>query len=265
MFDFHQDKERYFEYQYLTARDHILPFIEAIRPITETMTVLEIGCAEAGVLKAFVERGCTCVGIELSESRTRRASELQAESVARGQLSFINRNIYDIDPTSDLERKFNLIILKDVIEHIHDQEKFIPILKNFLAPGGQIFFGFPPWHMPFGGHQQMCRSKWLGKLPYFHLLPRATYSRVLRSGGETDQRRDELLEIYDTRISIERFEQILEVKCFDVVDRKFWLLNPIYQYKFGKGPIAQAGFIGKIPYVRNFVTTAAYYLVEDRP
>jgi 2-polyprenyl-3-methyl-5-hydroxy-6-metoxy-1,4-benzoquinol methylase len=63
-------------------------------------------------------------------------------------------------------------LLKDVIEHIHDQPKLIAWMKSYLAPNGTIFFGFPPWQMPFGGHQQLCRNKVLAKLPYYHLLPR---------------------------------------------------------------------------------------------
>jgi 2-polyprenyl-3-methyl-5-hydroxy-6-metoxy-1,4-benzoquinol methylase len=42
--------------------------------------------------------------------------------LAAGQISFLARNIYDIDPDQDLPFKFDLIILKDVIEHIPDQE-----------------------------------------------------------------------------------------------------------------------------------------------
>ena len=51
--------------------------------------VLEIGSAEGGVLKAFVEEGCYCVGIELSENRTKLANEFQKEDVEKGNLKFI--------------------------------------------------------------------------------------------------------------------------------------------------------------------------------
>lgn len=266
MFDFHENKEVYFNYQYLTSRDHIVPFLEDVKPLSSIETVLEIGCAEGGVLQAFVEAGCRCVGIELSESRTMRAAELQQEAVESGRLSFINEDIYKIDPQKDLEFRFDLIILKDVIEHIHQQEKFIPLLSEFLTDDGVVFFGFPPWQMPFGGHQQMCRSKVLSKLPYFHLLPRSVYSKILKVFGETDLRTEELLEIQETRISIERFERLLSESHLKIDKRKFWLLNPIYQYKFGKGPLAQLPGVGAVRYLRNFLTTAAYYVVSpDKP
>jgi SAM-dependent methyltransferase len=262
MFDFHGNKEVYFNYQYLTARDHILPFIAQEKPQEEMGTVLEIGCGEAGVLKAFVEIGSRCIGIELSPGRVKTAELLHAEALAAGQISFLARNIYDIDPDQDLPFKFDLIILKDVIEHIPDQERFIPLLKSFLNPSGVIFFGFPPWQMPFGGHQQICRSRILSRWPYLHLLPRRFYKALLNWSDEPENRQKGLMEIRDTGISIERFERIIRNAGMSVVARTYWLLNPIYQYKFGKGPYRQLSLIRSIPWIRNFLTTAVYYVIR---
>ncbi|MDX1407846.1 MAG: class I SAM-dependent methyltransferase, partial [Saprospiraceae bacterium] len=192
MYDFHKDKRRYFHMQYLTAREYILPFISQYRPIAAGYRVLEIGCGEAGVLRAFREAGCDCTGIELSESRVQNARLFHSEIDTPGEVRFITRDIYDIDVETDLGHRFDVIILKDVIEHIPAQEKFIPRLRDFLAPDGVIFFGFPPWQMPFGGHQQVCRSVVLSKLPYFHLLPTALYQAVLRLFGESAKTRRNL-------------------------------------------------------------------------
>ncbi len=82
-------------------------------------------------------------------------------------------------------RPFDLIILKDVIEHIHDQDAILSRLRNFLKPGGHIFFGFPPWQMPFGGHQQVLAHRLLSRTPYFHLLPVPLYRGILKAFGET--------------------------------------------------------------------------------
>ena len=261
MRDFHKDKERYFNIQYLTARDHIIPYINKVKQVESGMRVLEIGCGEAGVLKAFREVGCDCLGIELMEHRTKLARDFHDAIDLPGPIDFMNQNIYDIDPDTDLPAKFDLIILKDVIEHIPEQEKFIPHLKQFLKPDGIVFFGFPPWHMPFGGHQQIAHSKLLSALPYYHLLPRSIYKSILKTFNEAEGTVNGLIEIKDTGISINRFERIMRNSGMKILSRKFWLLNPIYKYKFGKGPIKQLGLIGAIPFLRDFVTTAAYYIV----
>ena len=127
-----------------------------------------------------------------------------------GKVILICKDIYEVDPEKELGGKFDLIILKDVIEHIHNQDSLIARMKTFLNPGGSIFFGFPPWQMPFGGHQQMSSNKWLSKLPYYHLLPTPIYKLILKMGREPSKKIDAFLEIKETGISIERFERIIK-------------------------------------------------------
>jgi SAM-dependent methyltransferase len=262
MYEFHRDKARYFDYQYRTARDYIIPFVEQAHPVQPGMRVLEIGCAEAGVLKAFLERDCTCVGVDLAADRIELAKTFLAEAHQAGRIRFFSKDIYEADVAADFGHRFDLIVLKDVIEHIHDQERFMRRMADFLAPGGRVFFGFPPWQMPYGGHQQICDSKLLAALPYYHLLPARAYRFLLERLETNPVKIDNLMEIKQTGISIERFERIVQRTAYRIRLRRFYLINPIYQYKFGLKPRLQAGLIARIPYLRNFLTTCMYYLVE---
>ena len=228
------------------------------------MKVFEIGCAEGGVLKAFLDRDCEGVGVELSSYRAELAKKFLEPELKKGRAVIICKNIYDESFEQEFKNRFDLIILKDVIEHIHDQDKLISKLKSYLNSGGRIFFGFPPWYMPFGGHQQMSGSKVLSKLPYYHLLPAPIYRGVLKLFGEEQQRIDELMEIKQTGISIERFEKILDGQGFEIDQKRFYLINPIYSYKFNLKVREQNKLVGAIPYVRDFLTTAVYYLVSVR-
>lgn len=263
MFEFHKDKKRYFNMQYTTSREYILPFVEKYINQDQKLDVLEIGCAEAGVLKAFTDKGHQCVGIELDPKRTEIAKAFMAEEMAAGKIEFLSKNIYDIDVDNDLKTKFDLIILKDVIEHIHDQAKFMSFLHKFLKPGGKIFFGFPPWQMPFGGHQQVAKSKVLSTVPYYHMLPRPLYKMILKAFGESPEKVENMLEIKDTGISIERFERILKKEKYRTLKRQLYFINPIYKYKFGLSARKQLGIISAIPILRNFLSTCAYYVIED--
>ena len=152
--------------------------------------------------------------------------------------------------------------IKDVIEHIHEQEKIMVRLKDFLAPNGIIFFGFPPWYMPYGGHQQVAQSKIGSKLPYYHILPKSLYKGMLKMFGESEPMIEGLEEIADTGISIERFERITKSAGLEIVNKTFYLFNPIYNFKFGLKPRKQFGIVNYIPFLRNFVTTCAYYTVK---
>jgi SAM-dependent methyltransferase len=259
MFDFHKDKQTYFNYQFNTAKEYIIPFLEGFSSDKGPIKVLEIGCGEAGVLKAFYTLGHDCTGIELAPTRIKLAKEFFKELPETGKVEFIVENIYNIDPNKDLKHKYDLIILKDVIEHIPGQKDFLLHLREFLAPHGSVFFGFPPWQMPFGGHQQITNSRWT-KLPYIHLLPRPIYKWLIRNLPE--RQREELMELVDTGLSIEKFEKLIKETDYSVIKKKHFLFNPIYKYKFGLKPRKQWKLISMIPYFRNFVTTCVYYQVE---
>jgi SAM-dependent methyltransferase len=262
MYEFHSDKTRYFDIQYRVTKDYILPFLKEYLPQKKWNRVLEIGCAEAGVLKCFLEEDSFCTGIELSLSRLETAEKFHADAVMEGRIEFVNRNIYDIDPVNDLGGLYDLVILKDVIEHIPGQKEFMNQLPSYLNEDGYIFFAFPPWQMPYGGHQQVCRNKFLSRLPYFHLLPKALYKLILKAGGESNKTILDLMEVKETGISIERFEKYLEFNHLKIVAKKLYLFNPIYQYKFNIHPKVQSGLINKIPWVRDFLTSGCYYLVK---
>lgn len=258
LFEFHADRKRYFDIQVLNAEKYVIPFIEERFPIKPGIRVLEIGCGEGGVLKAFINKGCIGVGVELDASRIIDAQKFLPEDIEAGRLTFVTKDIYNVDTENDFKGLFDIIVLKDVIEHIHDQAKLIGWMKNFLKPGGIVFFGFPPWYMPFGGHQQICRSK-ISRLPYIHLLPRFMYKAILKNRKENV---DEMMEIRDTGISIERFEKICKKEGYILFHNRHYLLNPIYEWKFGWKPRRQLALMKTIPFVRNFFTTCVYYIIQ---
>jgi len=182
-YSFHDNRELYFQYQRDVTAEYIIPFIEKDFALSQKSRVLEIGCGEGGVLKAFTDRGCHATGVDLNLQKLNLARSLMQTELSNGQIDFIHKNIYDAEFKVRFKAKFDLIILKDAIEHIPEQEKLLSYLHTFLASGGVVFFAFPPWYMPFGGHQQMCRS-FLKKTPYFHLLPTFLYRAILKAAGE---------------------------------------------------------------------------------
>lgn len=259
MFDFHKDLGRYFEMNVSNSREFILPFINEAFPLKPGMRVLDIGCGEGGVVKPLLEMGLTVVGVELNPERIKDAEAFLADHVSAGNISFVSKDIY----TPGVEEewgggKFDLIILKDVIEHIFDQEKLIAHLQTLLKDSGAVFFGFPPWQMPYGGHQQLLRNKYLSKIPYYHMLPMGLYKRIMMAAKEDVQN---MTDIKQTGISIEKFENIVNKTGYKILNRKHYLLNPIYRYKFGWRPKEQFAILAGIPWVRNFFTTCVYYLI----
>lgn len=256
----HTNRKLYFEEQAYTTQKYVIPFISKQIEITPATRVLEIGCGEGGNLKPFMDLGCHCVGIDIVESQINNAREYFSDHPNFKNLELIASDIYDIQ-RSDFQ--FDVIILRDVIEHIHNQERFMDFVKRFMTANGVIFFGFPPWQNPFGGHQQICASR-LSKVPYLHLLPYSLYRWVLRRGGETEGKINALIEIKDTGITIERFERIIRRNGFKMLERQLFLFNPNYEIKFGLKPRRAWPIFRSLPYLRNFYTTAGYYLLRQK-
>ena len=254
----HKNKEQYFNEQGLTSKKFVVPFISGLVNFDNETTVLEIGCAEAGNLKPFLDMGCKATGIDISCNRIELAKVFYEDHPNRKNLNLICEDIYKVNP----DIKYDVIIMRDVIEHIPNQELFLGFVKSFLKTDGKFFLAFPPWQNPFGGHQQICRSKLLSVLPWFHLLPSSFYKFVLNLFRESEETITALFEIKDTGISIERFENILKKENYKIEKRVFWFINPNYQTKFGLKPRKQTSMISFIPWVRDFFTTAMYYVVS---
>ena len=126
-----------------------------------------------------------------------------------------------------------------------------------------FFFAYPPWYMPFGGHQQMCKNKFLSKLPWLHLLPSEVYKWVFKKFGEHENTVKELLEIKSTGISIDRLYRLLNNNNFHVTGEIFWFINPIYKWKFRIKSRKVLYLFTKIPYLRSFYTTAHYIIFRS--
>jgi SAM-dependent methyltransferase len=255
----HLSKKQYFEEQAETTKKFVIPYISELVNIDSKTTVLEIGCAEAGNLKPFLDLGCKVTGVDISCGRIELAKQFYQNHQSREKLELICEDIYKV---KTLDKKFDVIIMRDVIEHIPDQLKFMGFVKQFLNPEGIFFLAFPPWQNPFGGHQQICQNTILSKMPYFHLLPNFFYKLILKLSGEDEARIKELLFIKETGISIERFERILKLENYSVNKRTFYFINPNYETKFGLKPRKQNKIIASIPWLRDFFTTAMYYAIS---
>lgn len=262
MHERHTDRELYYREQAYTTRKHVIPFISGVMEITPELSVLEIGCGEGGNLLPFLEEGCSRItGVDISGSKIGNAIRFY-ESVPGGEkVEFIAADIYDCGETG----KYDLVMMRDVLEHIHDQEKFISFVKNLLAPGGMLFIAFPPWCNPFGGHQQVCESRILSKTPWIHLLPRRLYRLLLRSAGESPERIEGLLEIKDTGLNLGRFYRIIKKEGFSVLKKSLWLINPNFEIKFGLRPRLLPRFAGAVPVLRNFLVTTGYFIISSHP
>lgn len=252
----HTNRKRYFEEQAHTARNYYIPYIMS-RMNHLPPQILEVGCGEGGNLLPFAEKGCEVTGVDLITSRIEQAKSFFSEKNQEG--TFISSDIFALE---DLNQRFPLILVHDVIEHIDHKEQFLTDLKKYLSPGGIIFIGFPAWQMPFGGHQQIAKGKFISHLPFIHLLPYTLYKYVLRICGEQESTIKELLSIKQTKCTIEMFRRIARRTNYQIINEQLYFINPHYQVKFGLTPRKLNKFIARIPFVRNLFSTSCFYMIK---
>lgn len=254
----HLDRRSYFNELATTSGAYYIPYIERVMALSPATRVLEIGCGEGGNLEPFAERGCDVTGVDIVDGRIEQAQTFFAQDGVKGR--FVCSNVLDCD--SGFDGQFDIVLAHDVIEHIPDKPAFLHAAMRFLRPGGIAFFGFPAWYMPFGGHQQICRSRFCSHAPFLHLLPLPLYRCILESCGVKEKDVNELMSIRETRITVEKFESLAKKEGFAVLDRRFWFINPHYQAKFGLRPRVLWNWLGHVPYVRDFFITSAFYLLR---
>ena len=256
----HRDPTIIFEEQKFTVSQYILPLIAQFVNIGANKRILEVGFGVGGNMSPFVEKELSVVGVDLNANKLKVARKKYAEHTLNGQVVNIEDDIYNLSPA--LIGKFDIIFLKDTIEHIYDQGRFLIHIRNFLKRDGILFISFPPYYMPFGGHQQICSSPFLSKSPYIHLLPNKLYTLLLQVAGESSGKIDVLLNIKTTGISIDRLKRLFKFHQYQTLYEAIYLINPNYEIKFGLKPKLQLSLISKIAHLRSIISTCAYYIVR---
>lgn len=254
----HKNRFQYFKELADTSRKYFVPYIQRFHTVETGVNVLEIGCGEGGNLLPFAEMGCCVTGVDITACRIEEARSYFETVQAQG--TFIAEDIFNLEEQG---HEFDIIVCHDVFEHICDKKGFLSILNKYLKPHGVVFMAFPAWQMPFGGHQQICRSVFLSHLPFFHLLPGYIYKQMLKLFGEDERCVKELLSIKQTRVTIEYFEGLLNETPLMIADKQLWLVNPHYEVKFNLSPRKLPSLLAKIPYLRNFLCTSCFYVLQE--
>ena len=218
--------------------------------------ILEIGCAEAGLLKFYHKKGAVCSGIELSDIRYNNALLLDK----RKEINLFQADI--CDPTSykkHIKKNFDMIIMRDVIEHIDNKRIALSNIFNILKPGGKLFMSFPPKYCAYSGHQQTI-SNLFGKLPYIYMLPDVIYKKYLRLISCPEKKIEYLIMTKKTRISIRKMHEIVNSLGFNILNQSKWFSRPAYAFRFNFPKIKNP--FSFIPILDEIFSNGVLYLLE---
>lgn len=120
-----------------------------LRAILETLprpaSILEVGCGTGANLEMLAAFG-EVTGVELdAEARIAAGRLSPSAKVLSGYLP---------DGLPNLGKRFDLVCLFDVLEHIDDDVSALKALAGQLAPGGHIVLTVPAYPWLFGAHDR---------------------------------------------------------------------------------------------------------------
>ena len=235
--------EKHYIEQVEYAKTYLIPYFKKHIPDFKNLKILEIGCAEAGTLKLLKEDGHEVTGIELNKSRIETALKNNPDlDIRQGDIS----SLYIVDELNDT---FDLIIMREVIEHIPNKGATFYNISRLLKKGGYLFISFPPKFSPFAGHQQVGKSI-LRKTPYIHLFPTFLLKILLKVINENKGYLEHLKLHYSTGMSISKFEMLSGKVGLEQVIKDFYLFRPIYKLRFG----TKVRKLPNILLLREFIT-----------
>ncbi|MBN1782267.1 class I SAM-dependent methyltransferase [bacterium] len=243
--------EKHFFEQRAFTESYLVPYFDRHIPEWRSFRVLEIGCAESGFLDVIGRLDVRASGMELMEERVALALTFNPE------LNVQAGDITDPEITACFPGPYDLIVMRDVIEHIPDREAAFRNIRTMLRPGGYLYISFPPLFSAFAGHHQNGRSP-LKYFPWLHLLP----GRILRFMGRV---LDEYPHIIDQAIlhrqsglTIRRFLLHIRQIRFKPVVCEYFLSRPVYRERFGWPVIRFPG----APFVREFLAAGCESLLR---
>lgn len=254
----HQSGRHYAAYQERVTEQHLLPLFHRL-DVPLARPILDVGCNKGGcVVSLALALGVPVHGVDIAPEDLEVARAVAAEAGA----SDTRFDPLDItrDPLPD--RRYGLILLRDVVEHLTDVGLALRRLHELVEPDGRLYVTFPPWRGPYAGHQHNAKSA-AKFMPWLHALAPGLFLSLLerwepeREGWLADER-----QICANRLTRRAFESLLEREGWEVRYRETYFSRPAF-LRMGL-PTIRNGAIGRLPLVGEVVTTACEYLLAPR-
>ena len=251
---FNSWKDYYYQYQHSLASDYYIPFLKDNNVDINGKDILEIGCGNGGFIGAFSQYSDKCVGFDLKDLDWKNE-----------KVKYYNLNVFDENLTEKIESKFDLIILRDVIEHLDNSmmDSLFDQVALLSKENTLILATFPPFYSPFGLHQQVLLNNFLRFVPYLSLLPKGLVKILTNGKSHKKENVDELLSLYDSKTSIGSFYRLINKKRCNVIDKKFFHIRPSHQIRYGLKTM-ESKVAWRIPIIREMLITGTVFLINKK-
>ena len=110
-------KDYYFNYQYELAEQFYIPLLKKVNIKLKDKKILDVGCGDGGFISAFSKHSTELYGIEIKE--------FDWPIEVKNKVTFLKGDLTEMTShkLTLIGQPINLIILRDVIEHIPNRKK----------------------------------------------------------------------------------------------------------------------------------------------
>ena len=249
----------YAEYEFELTNKYIIPRFKEMGIKLKGKKLLDIGCGWGGCSVAFAKQGCVCEGFDLSKHQLNIGKKFAASK--KIEIKFFIDDICNPKKTSG---KFDIIFLREVIEYLDRPFQALINSKRLLKDNGYLYVTLAPWYSPYGGHQHHPKSI-TRFMPFVQLLPKIVYFSLLKTKEglmfKEDKFIKEIKKVRNNKISISEFEHSIKKSRLSIYRERQYISKPAFKIRMGL-PIINAGFLGNVPLLREFITTGAEYFLR---
>lgn len=159
----------FFDSIYLIIRWFALRWkFNTVKPYLNHPSLLDIGCGTGAFLHSCAKKGVEVFGVEPNDD-ARKQAQVQ--------------NITVVDSISSLtNKKFSVITLWHVLEHIYDLQLTLTQLKSKLEDHGTIFIAVPNWQSPDAVHYKSFWAAYDTPRHAWH-FSKPSMTRLLENNG----------------------------------------------------------------------------------
>jgi SAM-dependent methyltransferase len=137
----------------------------------KTARILDVGCGTGLFLVPVIAAGCNDVfGVD-------GPSEFESRALKRGYREVKTVPDLNRDPLPFPDQTFDLIVSKDVFEHLMDPLFVLSEIRRVLKPGGMFLFHVPN-HFPLGARLKFLFANDIDTFSYFMGESRWTFPHV---------------------------------------------------------------------------------------
>ncbi|MEW6511326.1 MAG: class I SAM-dependent methyltransferase [Bacteroidota bacterium] len=243
----------YWQYQYDVSFHYMAPLLQGWGVAIRGAETLDVGCGEGGGLCALHDLGARCTGFDVDARRVEAALALRGDRA----IEFHHGDMYAPTlPTGS--RRYGLVVLHDVFEHLDRKVEMLDRLKTLMVPGAHLLITFPPYYSAYGAHQQHLRTR-LARLPFVHLLPGFLKGVLPRLKNEPPYVVEEIRKLGRLKMGMRTFELLAARSGLRIERKQAYLISPNH-IRFGLKPLP-AGRVARLPLIRELLCSGVVYLL----